>query len=68
VFGYTRLGGGGRVLALCNFSEREQKVGANTVRANGLSYTFRDIVSGERVEPGEELTLAPYQYVWLLPA
>lgn len=68
VFGYARQGGEGRVLALCNFSEREQSIPANTVRANGLSYTFRDLVSGERVELGDALTLAPYQYMWLVAA
>jgi amylosucrase len=66
VFGYTRQGGQGRVLVLSSFSDREQKVTANTVRANGLSYTFLDLVSGEKVELAEELTLAPYQHVWLV--
>jgi amylosucrase len=68
VFGYARQGGDGRVLALCNFSEHEQRVAANTVRANGLSYSFRDLVSGERLELAEELTLAPYQHLWLVAA
>ncbi len=68
VFGYTRQGGEGRVLALCNFSERAQQIAANTVRANGLSYTFRDLVSGEMVELADALTLAPHQFVWLVAA
>jgi amylosucrase len=68
VFGYVRQGGDGRVLVLCNFSEREQQIAANTVRANGLSYAFRDLVSGDRVELGQELTLAPYQHLWLVAA
>ena len=66
VFAYVRQGGEGRVLVLCNFSEHEQRVAANTVRASGLSYTFRDLVSGEDVALQDELLLAPYQFVWLI--
>ena len=66
VFGYVRQSGEGRVLVLCNFSEHEQRVSGNTVRANGLSYAFRDLVSEEDVELKDELVLAPYQFVWLV--
>jgi len=66
VFGYVRQGGEGRVLVLCNFSEHEQRVPANIVRANGLSYTFDDLVSGEGLALGDDLVLAPYQFVWLV--
>jgi glycosidase len=68
VFGYSRQGDAGRVLVLCNFSEREQRLAANTVRANGLSYTFRDLVTGDTIELADALTLAPYQYMWLVAA
>jgi len=66
VFGFVRQGGDGRVLVLCNFSEHEQRVPANTVRANGLSYAFDDLVSGEGLALGDDLVLAPYQFVWLV--
>ena len=66
VFAYVRQGGEGRVLVLCNFSEHEQRVAANTVRASGLSYSFRDLVSREDLELKDELLLAPYQFVWLI--
>ncbi len=65
VFAYVRQSGQGRLLALCNFSEREQPVAANTVRANGLSYEFGDLVTGQDVALREELVLAPYQFMWL---
>ena len=35
------------MLVLCNFAEQEQRVAANTVRANGLSYDFCDLVTGD---------------------
>jgi len=66
VFAYVRQGGQDRVLVLCNFSEHEQRVAANIVRASGLSYTFRDLVTGNDVELNEELLLAPYQFLWLI--
>jgi len=66
VFAYVRQGGEDRVLILCNFSEHEQRVAANVVRASGLSYTFRDLVTGDDVELKEELLLAPYQFAWLV--
>ena len=66
VFAYVRQGGEDRVLVLCNFSEHEQRVAANVVRASGLGYTFRDLVTGDDVELEEELLLAPYQFAWLI--
>ncbi len=65
VFGYVRKNDHGRILALANFSEREQRVAANAVRNHGLSYSFRDLVSGDIIALGEDLTLGPYQFVWL---
>jgi amylosucrase len=65
VFGYVRQSGEGRVMVLCNFSEQEQRVAANAVRANGLSYDFRDLVAGEELVLQEQLILAPYQFLWL---
>ena len=66
VFGYVRQNDRGRILALANFSEREQRVAANTVRNHGLSYSFRDLVSGDIIALGEDLTLGSYQFVWLM--
>jgi amylosucrase len=65
VFGYVRQNDRGRILVLANFSEREQRVAANTVRNHGLSYSFRDLVTGDIIALGEDLTLGSYQFVWL---
>ena len=65
VLGYVRKNDRGRILALANFSEREQRVAANTVRNHGLSYSFRDLVTGDIIALGEDLTLGSYQFVWL---
>ena len=42
------------------------RIAANIVRASGLSYAFRDLVTGDDVELKEELLLAPYQFLWLI--
>ncbi|MFL5732178.1 MAG: alpha-glucosidase C-terminal domain-containing protein, partial [Chloroflexia bacterium] len=67
VFGYARRYGGERALVLANFSESAQMVQANQVRLYGLSYSFQDIVTGEKVSLEEDLTLEPYRFMWLLP-
>jgi amylosucrase len=68
VFGYVRQGDGARVLALANFSEREQRVAANTVRLHGLSYAFTDLVTGQAVSAEDDLVLEAYRFVWLMAA
>jgi len=66
VFGYVRQNDRGRILALANLSEREQRVAANTVRNHGLSYSFRDLISGDKITLGDDLALGSYQFVWLM--
>ena len=66
VFGYVRQSGEGRVLVLCNFGEQEQRVATNVVRANGLSYDFCDLVTGEDVALHDQIVLAPYRFMWLV--
>ncbi len=69
VFGYVRTPpaqeAGPRVVVLTNFSERPQQLPANELRLYGLSYRFHDLVSGQTLQPAGELTLAPYQVLWL---
>jgi amylosucrase len=73
VFGYVRLRADGlddgdakeRVLVLANFVESEQLVQANELRLHGLSYAFKELVTGEEITCDEDLVLAPYCFVWL---
>jgi amylosucrase len=67
VFGYARRHGGGRLLALANFSERPQTIAANDLRLYGLSYRFTDLVAGGPVTIDADLTLGPLQFAWLAP-
>ncbi|MGD1992828.1 MAG: alpha-amylase family glycosyl hydrolase [Anaerolineae bacterium] len=65
VFGYVRQHAGRRLLALANFSEREQTVAGNELRLHGLGHTFTDLVTEEKIGTTEPLTLPPYRFVWL---
>jgi amylosucrase len=65
IFAYVRQGAGGRVTILANFTEREQRVSANTIRLHGLGYTFTDLVTAQPVSLAQDLILEPYRFVWL---
>jgi amylosucrase len=63
VFGYVR---GGQILALANFSERDQLVRHTVIQqALGAGGDTVDIVSGETVTVSGGLVLKPYQFRWL---
>jgi glycosidase len=64
VLGLVRSFGDRRVIVLANFSERQQVVQANLVRLYGLSYSYRDLISGEMM-PLKEVVLEPYQMALL---
>lgn len=66
VFAYVRSGAGERVLCLANFTETEQQVAANELRLYGLSRTFQNLITGDEVVAQGDLSLQPYQAVWLL--
>lgn len=68
VFSYVRQSTAGRILVLANFSETEQRISANTIRAQGLSYDFQDLVTGDPLRLVGDLMLDPYQFMWLVAA
>lgn len=67
VFGYLRHHGGDRLLVLANFSEHQQQVTGNVVRMHGPGYRFTDALSGSLVPAEGNVTLEPYDLLWLLP-
>lgn len=66
LLGYVRHNGGQRVVAIANFSEHPQTVPANQIRLHGLSYRFTDVNAGVTITADQPLTLAAYQFVWLV--
>lgn len=65
VFGYIRRKGSQQVLVLNNFSDHTQIIPGNILRLSGLGYQFKDLVSGKTVEIKEDLSFAPFQFMWL---
>ena len=53
VLGYMRAGKEGRVLVFANFSEEPQSLPPNLVRLYGLNYTFRNLMTGQPMPPGD---------------
>jgi amylosucrase len=69
VFGFVRTHEGQRVVVLANFSEQGQTLDANELRLYGLSYAFRELISGRTVRlDGDQFFLEPYEVVWLAAA
>ena len=64
VFAFLRTHEGERALVLANFSEQPQRIEANLLRLYGLSYRFKDLLSGLQV-PAADLNLGPYDVVCL---
>ncbi len=65
VLAYVRQHGHDHVLILASFTEQPQTIPANEFRLQGLTGTFTDLVSGATLEPGQDLGLGPFQFVWL---
>ncbi|MBI3929390.1 MAG: alpha-glucosidase C-terminal domain-containing protein [Armatimonadetes bacterium] len=63
VFAYFRKHDDQSVLALANFSDREQEVPATLLRRHGLRKTFTDIVAGSSVTAMQKLVMEPYQFM-----
>ncbi|HEX9018782.1 MAG TPA: amylosucrase, partial [Anaerolineaceae bacterium] len=59
VLGYVRAGQRERILVLANFGETEQTLPADRLRLYGMSYTFRDLRTGQPLAFGD-LILEPY--------
>jgi amylosucrase len=66
VLGFQRGQGAGAVVVLANFSEHPQAVGPEVLAA--LPAHAVDLVGRGGCQPGNGLTLQPYQQMWLLLA
>ena len=60
VFGFVRSAGGRRGLVFANFSEETAVLPGNLLRIYGLSYQFKELISGEEATLGD-FALEPLQ-------
>lgn len=65
VLGYARLREGHRLVVLANFSEEHQELSGNILRTAGLGRFFEDSISEQTIGTSDDITLAPYQIMWL---
>lgn len=65
VFGYIRQASDRQIVLLNNFSDFEQRVPKIVLRLSGLGGNIFDELSGEAIPLEEDLTLKPFQFMWL---
>ena len=53
------------IAVLSNFSEYSQTVDVRLLRTQGLSHFLKDRLTGKTVSTHDELTLEPYELLWL---
>ena len=66
VFGYMRRCKGRQALILSNFSEEKQTISAQILALSGIASDVKDVVTQRTVSIETDLTLAPFQFIWLL--
>lgn len=67
IFGYARRGSGQRLLAVANFSEQPQELGADQWREHARSDRFIDLITGQACTVEQAPRLDAYQCLWLKP-
>ncbi len=67
LFGYVRQWQGHRLLAIVNFSEQPQIFDSNLLRLYGPGTYFVDLIEEREFVTNGMITLAPYQFLWLVP-
>lgn len=65
IFGYLRHGDGRMFLLVNNFSDFPQEISRNALRLSGLESEFVDSLSGQSFSLENNLTLEPFQFMWL---
>ncbi|MCA9111610.1 MAG: alpha-glucosidase C-terminal domain-containing protein, partial [Planctomycetaceae bacterium] len=65
VLGFSRKHEGNTILVLANFSESPQTIKGNNLRTAGMGRFFEDLITSASIATSEDLTLNPYQLMWL---
>ncbi len=68
VLAYGCVRGGEQLTVAANFSEHPQVVGGQYLRAALAGASAVDLITGRQHAAGQDLNLAPYEFVWLSPA
>ncbi len=65
VLSFLRYSAGNRLIVVANFRETEQAIDGNRLRMVGLGRAFEDLLTGNSYSASGEITLEPYQSLWL---
>jgi amylosucrase len=65
VLGFIRNFHAHRLVVLANFAEETQSISGNRLRMAGLGRFFLDHNSGATIATSEDISLGPYQLMWL---
>ncbi|MFQ3241472.1 MAG: amylosucrase [Lentimonas sp.] len=65
ILAYLRWHDTATLTVLSNFSEHSQTVDVRHLRTEGLSHFLKDRLTGKTVSTHDELTLEPYELLWL---
>lgn len=65
VLGFLRVRDANRIIVAANFSDQPQAISGNMLRTFGLGRFFEDVISEQTFSTEGEITLDPYQVLWL---
>ena len=65
LFGYIRQRGQCQLMMVNNFSDHPQSLPQNSLRLGGLGQEFFDELKGTPFSGDEDLTLQPFEFLWL---
>ena len=65
VLAFLRWHDASTLTVIANFSEHEQVIDVRLLRTEGLSHFLKDALTQKVISSNDELTLAPYEVLWL---
>ncbi len=66
VYVFAKMAHTGRVLVMCNFRGDNQRIEGWRIPGFAAGDTYLDLLSGREVPGGQDVTLGPYEYLWLV--
>ena len=65
VLAFAKIADAHRLAVVGNFSEQEQSLDSQPIRAAIRRQPLADVISGRRLETSDQLTLSPYEVLWV---
>ncbi|MCR9202726.1 MAG: alpha-amylase family glycosyl hydrolase, partial [Planctomycetaceae bacterium] len=65
VVAFAKIADAHRLAVVGNFSEQEQQMDSQPIRAAIRRQPLADVITGRRLETSDQLTLSPYEVLWV---